>query len=438
MKTPTTFPEKVPKSFPFVAASGNSTAKIYQTVNRGSPEYKIPYRGEDGKRKFHRFSIYEGARDKGNEMLSQLATGNADAITLKARDKYIYTRATETLKPYGIALDLAAQWLADMLNALEGCNVLPVEAARFYAKRNPAKMPVKTVAEVVAEFIKRKEHLGKSGRYIEDLKHRLGYSDPATGKSKYGRGFASRFKADLIATIERAQIVAYLDGLELSPRSHNNYRRAIISLFEFAKRQKYMPADWNECEGIDTMSDGCGEIAIYTPEEIGDLLGGACEKLIPFLAIGAFAGLRAAEIARIDWADINFETGWITVKGKVNENGTITRIAKTGSRRLVPLCDNLRKWLKPYAGRTGKVWAYGHTYSYELIAALSKKIKVAWKQNALRHSFISYRVAQTQDVNRVAMEAGNSPAMIHGHYRELVTPARAAAWFAVAPAVAKS
>lgn len=38
-----------------------------------------------------------------------------------------------------------------------------------------------------------------------------------------------------------------------------------------------------------------------------------------------------------------------------------------------------------------------------------KAKKVKWKKNALRHSFISYRVAETQDVPKVALEAGNSP-----------------------------
>jgi hypothetical protein len=33
----------------------------------------------------------------------------------------------------------------------------------------------------------------------------------------------------------------------------------------------------------------------------------------------------------------------------------------------------------------------------------------------------------------VALEAGNSPAMIFQHYRELVRPTEAAKWFAVTP-----
>ena len=58
----------------------------------------------------------------------------------------------------------------------------------------------------------------------------------------------------------------------------------------------------------------------------------------------------------------------------------------------------------------------------------------AWKHNALRHSFISYRLAAIQNTAQVALEAGNSPQMIFRHYRELVRPADAEKWFAVTPA----
>jgi hypothetical protein len=64
------------------------------------------------------------------------------------------------------------------------------------------------------------------------------------------------------------------------------------------------------------------------------------------------------------------------------------------------------------------------------------KAKVEWKPNALRHSFISYRLAEIQDVNRVALEAGTSPQMIFRHYRELATPEQARTWFAIAPETA--
>ena len=37
------------------------------------------------------------------------------------------------------------------------------------------------------------------------------------------------------------------------------------------------------------------------------------------------------------------------------------------------------------------------------------------------------------NVNQVANEAGNSPEIIHGNYRQLVQPADAEKWFAITP-----
>jgi len=61
------------------------------------------------------------------------------------------------------------------------------------------------------------------------------------------------------------------------------------------------------------------------------------------------------------------------------------------------------------------------------------KIPGGWRQNALRHSFISYRVALTGDVARTALEAGNSPKMIFRHYREVVEEDAAKTWFSIMP-----
>jgi hypothetical protein len=53
--------------------------------------------------------------------------------------------------------------------------------------------------------------------------------------------------------------------------------------------------------------------------------------------------------------------------------------------------------------------------------------------DGLRHSYISYRLAVLHDTARVALEAGNSSEVIFMHYRELVTPEEAYAWFNVKP-----
>jgi hypothetical protein len=92
----------------------------------------------------------------------------------------------------------------------------------------------------------------------------------------------------------------------------------------------------------------------------------------------------------------------------------------------------LRQWLALRARATGQVWPYSRAYFHEM-QRNAAAAKVEWKHNALRHSFISYRLAAIQNVAQVALEAGNSPAMIFANYRELVTPADAERWFAIAP-----
>src|SRR6267142_837623 len=65
----------------------------------------------------------------------------------------------------------------------------------------------------------------------------------------------------------------------------------------------------------------------------------ADSETLPFWAIGAFAGLRRAEIERLAWNEIDFEAGVIEVKESKS---------KTASRRLVTIQPNLYEWLAPY------------------------------------------------------------------------------------------
>ena len=60
-------------------------------------------------------------------------------------------------------------------------------------------------------------------------------------------------------------------------------------------------------------------------------------------------------------------------------------------------------------------------------------MNIAWPNNVLRHSFISYRIAIVKSADQVALEAGNSPAVIFKHYRELTTEEQANEWFSIVP-----
>jgi len=55
-------------------------------------------------------------------------------------------------------------------------------------------------------------------------------------------------------------------------------------------------------------------------------------ELVPILAIGAFSGIRMAELNRLDWKAVDLERKFIEVRAGQ---------AKTASRRIIPISDNL-------------------------------------------------------------------------------------------------
>jgi integrase len=302
-------------------------------------------------------------------------------------------------------------------------------------------------------MLRAKKDEGCSERYTQDLESRVG---------KFAREFPKQ-----IAAVTGTEIKAWLQGLvketskvnkkapkvPVTNRTRNNFRLGIQTLFSYAKSQRYLPADWNEMESVPVWKTKDEEVEIFRPDEMTLLLALAPANLVPFLAIGAFAGLRSAEIERLDWSKVNLESGYITVDAS---------IAKTNSRRLVPITPNLKLWLascRTGSFRTGTD-AEGHPKRgpvlglSNVVNALRRLVnatrpvdpkdsekflerQVEWRHNALRHSFCSYRMADVKSAAQVALEAGNSPQMIFEHYRELVTEKEAKAWFAITPDAAK-
>jgi integrase len=402
--------------FPKEIKRGSVSVVIYKTPSKGYDNYTLAYY-QDGHRKREYSADYSAILKRAEEALDDLNDGKPTVEgVLKTAERTEFVRAKGILQSKNIVLplDVVARHYAEAVKLLG--SDLVIEAAREYAKRHPVKLPQKSVVAVVDEFIEAKRAKGVSRRYMEDLVYRLGQ-------------FKDCIKSN-IGQVDADEIRMFLDGLtkangeKVSARSYNNFRFALVTLFEFAKKRKYLPADWNEFGSVDVMKDNGGAIEIFMPEELTQLLNHAPAELVPFLTLGGFAGLRSAEIERLDWKDIRFETGFVVVEaGK----------AKTASRRQIEMSANLRAWLKPYTKKTGKVLLHNDDQLYKALRELSVTAKVPWKNNALRHSYISYRVAESGDANRTALEAGNSPAMIFSNYRELVTPQEAKKWFSILP-----
>ena len=251
---------------------------------------------------------------------------------------------------------------------------------------------------------------------------------PITGKDLNSRRFAATFPNTVVCDLSKEHLDKFINSFpEFAPKTRNHYRAAVGQFLRWSVRKDYLPVSHRlgEADGLRPEHANTAEINFYTPCELASLLGNADETLRPVIAVGGLAGLRSKELMRLDWADIWRVAGHIEITaGK----------SKTRQRRLVEICPAFQSWLEPYqAHKVGKFWQGEDRTFLEHYAQLCETAKVARKANGLRHSFCSFHFALHANENLTAQQAGNSPQMIHAHYKGLATKAEAEKWFNVLP-----
>lgn len=352
----------------------------------GTYAYVLAWRDTQGKVR-RRFFVNKVKADAECRKLT-LAMGEAGkgVLSLRPGDAEAIEEARRLLEPFG----------EDFLDVI-----------REYAKRKEAASASVSVEDAVARFVEAKRGEGLRPRYVEDLKNRLGV---------FAKAFAGRRLSDLSA-LQLSDWITSLPGGALNKRT---FRLRLSALFNWAARrawcQKSIMAD------VESPKLRPCKTEVFPPEEVRMLLETASKDapaLVPYLALGFFAGLRTAELDRLDWADVN---GEVRIEAGV---------AKTASRRVIPILPNLAAWIAPHRRKAGSVRPAN---AKRLLARVLRASDVTWKANGMRHSFASYRLAATQDAPKVSLELGHmSPALVFRHYRALVREEDAGRYFSITP-----
>jgi integrase len=390
--------------------TGPAKVRIY-TINRkdGYDQFTLAWK-EGGRRKTRCLSCIDEAKMVAQQITVRLINGGAETSEATRRDLDLLRHCERTAKEFDVTLAAAIdEWASARKTAGE---IALSDAVRFYAANRADLVAIRTTVQVAAEFVASRESTGVSDAYVRSARLNL-------------KRFTDHLKGN-ITDITTVDINRFLGGLEgLGPVSRNTIRRNLITMFSFAKKQGYLHPDRKTAaESSESFKEPDTKIEIFTPDEMRRILLAANARILPLIAIGGFAGIRSAEILRLDWEDIKWDRGHIEIAGSK---------AKTAARRLVPLTDNLKAWLAPWRAESGSILTISDYAGALNDTGMKAKIPGGWRQNALRHSFISYRVAETGDVARTSLEAGNSPKMIFRHYREIVDEESSKAWFSITP-----
>jgi integrase len=374
----------------------NRTAtKLTDETRNGKPIYCVqwPKFPKGRNRKF--FNEKREAETFLKQKLAEQKNYGDEGVAFSLRQRVEYLECADKLAPFNATLR---------------------DAVDFYLPHLQATNRSCTVEHLVDEILSAKKADGASHRYIKDLRSRLNQ-------------FTAAFNGKSVAKITTTDINQWLRGLtnlkgnQVAPTTRNNFRRIVHVAFNFARDRGY-------CVDNPVVKTAKAKViespaGILTPDETFRLLENSSDELVPYVAIGAFAGLRRAELERLDWKEIDLSSRLIEVTAKN---------AKSARRRFIKIKPNLLQWLRPHAQLHGRVTPIGYR-------KLLKKARNAagiktWPNNALRHGFASYYLAHFKRAGaaELALELGHTNSnLVFQHYRQLVRPKEAKRYWSLAP-----
>ncbi len=300
--------------------------------------------------------------------------------------------------------------------AVDALGATPLmDAVKFYLNHARPDGGVKLLSEVIKAHVAAK-------------RERLGLAEEE--KSTYVRAqeiscavLREELRDPPIIKISRAQIEDIPRRRRWQPLNKRNYYRDWSMLFKFAIEQGFLTR--SPLHGVKRPRVFRVTPLIYTIEEAAKLLATANEhfpEMLPYVAIGLFAGPRLEEMKRMDWTMV--ESDFISLS---------VEVTKTNEARLIPIERVLQRWLKFCREEMGPILP-----AVGLRGLMERLYKTAGfrKRNALRHSFGSYHLALTSSPEKTQLALGQqTPSVLFKSYRQVVRPAQAKQYFNLTPDV---
>lgn len=257
----------------------------------------------------------------------------------------------------------------------------------------------KSFTEAASDFLKFKERENVGLIYLKDLKTRY-------------NAFSADFGDWKIADITAADIEDWLEDRELNPVSWNNWRRDLVSLWNHAINSRNGWVTRNVAEEVARKKTEDKEVTAFTVPQAKEILAIANEefpRLMPFLVMGMFCGLRISEIERANWEDIDWETKSVHAGKHKRKN--------TAANRHVTILPVALAWLERFRLSGGPICTGQDARRADLNQLRERTFDFA--PNIFRHSYGSFHSQAFKKPADTAQEMGHkSTEMIYKHYRK--------------------
>jgi integrase len=343
----------------------------------------------------------QAAKDRNDELL---AFGTNTALAADVR--LMANECMKMLEPFGKNLYDATHFLVNHLRALE------------------TSVSVRAMTAAIRKEFERRVASGEIGKgHRKLMRHFLGALDSAFGDT-------------LVKKITAVDLRSWVAATESATKTRNNMLGYWQNAWAIAKDLGLV----TENPVADVKRFTASKVAkVDNPkclsiEQLTALLYAASGEIIPYVALGAFAGIRSSERRQLDWSMFDLKKTRITIPAHISKNG---------EERRIPIYDNLLEWLRPHAKASGSILPVlpdGTPRASRLENLLTEAQKAAglypWSpryKNGLRKSFCSYHYEWTGSADRTAEYAGHDIKMLIRIYRYAVEHDDSVKYFEIKP-----
>ena len=260
----------------------------------------------------------------------------------------------------------------------------PVEAVRWWKEHWRPEMDENvSVNEAWAEFVGWLKASGRSDGHLKNVK--------ATG-AKFVAAFGDRKPS----TLTGRELLEWVLGLPVSPKTKKNVRGDVSSFFVWCRNAKQWISEVPTLDARMLPKVERARVEVWSAKEAERALRHIERnepKLVPYFALRFFAGLRESEASKMRWEWIDFRKRTILVPG-FHEG---KRVCKTGDDWLIlpeMLPDEAATvfaWLAPWKGSSGALDKPGRTAKERLHDALHAPA------NVIRHTFCTMLASWNRD-----------------------------------------
>lgn len=369
---------------------GDQVVKVNRISSKGYPLYRLTWYVGD-----KRFRVSRANKEKAFELAKQkvrhLARAEGQHTTVDARNIVYLLECERSVHPYPLH-----------------------QVCEFFRKFHVlGTTEVKNLSEICDEF-------------AQNLKIKKLTKDHEQTVNWQIKTLKEWFPKQRMQQIAPNMLESKLHVSHFAPYTKHKMLAFYRTIENFAKKRRYLPADHQTiAEQITLMAVPKVNYPVFTPDELMRFFIVVKPDELAYVATMAFGGGRRNECTQMTKKHFNFEekTAWID-----------RVIAKKKLPRHLYNPDCMFEWLKLATfPEHGPIMTERKVAEISRDVAKLKQVGLAWKDNILRHSFLSYHLAGFQNPNNTAYHGGTSIKMLSNNYVALVSKKSAEEWFNITP-----